>query len=111
MWTSREDMATTSLEEVREREWGFAGRVMVLCVAEGLLRSWKWRVESQEEDIRRAKVLVIIYVMGGIKLTVLFAVDYRLNWRAMRAHDCLLSCLKIDSMNLASEYQFHVKGV
>lgn len=47
-------MATTSLEVVRDRECGFEGRVMVVCVAEGLVRSWKWRVESQEEEMRSA---------------------------------------------------------
>jgi hypothetical protein len=34
-------MATTSLEAVTEREWGFAGSVMIVCSRSGFLRSWK----------------------------------------------------------------------
>lgn len=65
MCTSREDMATTSLEEVREREWGFAGSVIVVCVAEGLERSWKWRVESQEDEMRSAGEFVSYCINDG----------------------------------------------
>lgn len=84
MWTRREDMATTSLVAVREREWGFAGRVTVLCVEFGLLRSWKWRVESQEEDMRSAGcMLVVVCLVRWVYRTMLFAIDNRLDWSSM----------------------------
>jgi hypothetical protein len=48
-------MATTSLEAVMESECGFAGRMIVIVSLEGLLRSWKWRVESHDAETRSAK--------------------------------------------------------
>lgn len=43
-------MATTSLEAVIEREWGLAGRGMVVAAFSGCFRSWKWRVESHDAE-------------------------------------------------------------
>lgn len=48
-------MATTSFEAVMERECGFAGRVIVVGSLEGLLRSWKWSVESHDAETRSAR--------------------------------------------------------
>lgn len=48
-------MATTNLEAVIERECGLAGRGMVMGSFSGLLRSWKWRVESQDADTSNAR--------------------------------------------------------
>jgi len=45
-------MATTSLEAVIEREWGLAGRVMIVGSFDGKFRSCIWRVESQEAETR-----------------------------------------------------------
>jgi len=45
-------MATTSLEDVIERECGLAGRGMEIGSFSGDCRSWKWRVESQEAETR-----------------------------------------------------------
>lgn len=50
-------MATTSLEAVMEREWGFEGRVMVVGSLEGELRWWMWRVESHDAEISNAVLL------------------------------------------------------
>jgi hypothetical protein len=47
-------MATTSLEAVIEREWGFAGSLMVAGSFSGVLRSWKWRVESHDAETSNA---------------------------------------------------------
>ena len=54
MWTAREAMATTSLEEVTDMEKGLWGRGIVLIVGLGdAERWWMWRVESQDEEMRR----------------------------------------------------------
>lgn len=47
-------MATTSLELVKEREWGFCGRVILMTSLSGLLRSWKWSVQSHDADTNNA---------------------------------------------------------
>jgi len=45
-------MATTSLVGLAARAWGFPGRETMRGCEVGDLRSWKWRVESQEADTR-----------------------------------------------------------
>ena len=47
-------MATTSLELVIDREWGFCGSVILTTFFSGLLRSWKWTVQSHDADISSA---------------------------------------------------------
>jgi len=56
MWTRREAIATTSFEAVRAMENGLAGSGMVVGSFAGSERWWKWRVLSQEEDMRRARI-------------------------------------------------------
>jgi hypothetical protein len=91
-------MATTSLEAVKEREWGLAGSVRVVCSRSGFLRSWKWSVESHDAEMRSAGTLVSKYSFGQEeKPTVLYAVDYLLDWGSMCAEYCLLSRLEIYS--------------
>ena len=95
-------MATTSLEAVKEREWGLAGSVRVVCSRSGFLRSWKWSVESHDAEMRSAGTLVSKYSFGQEeKPTVLYAVDYLLDWGSMCAEYCLLSRLEIYSKNIA----------
>ena len=48
-------MATTSLELVIDREWGFCGSVILTTCFSGLLRSWKWSVQSHDADISNAR--------------------------------------------------------
>jgi hypothetical protein len=47
-------MATTSLVGVMEREKGLAGSGIVVYSLLGSERLWKWRVLSQDAEIRRA---------------------------------------------------------
>jgi hypothetical protein len=95
-------MATTSLEAVREREWGLAGSVRVVCSRSGFLRSWKWSVESHDAEMRSAGTLVSKYRFeSGEVPTVLFAVDYLFDRGSMCAEYCLLSRLEIYSRNIA----------
>ena len=52
MWSARDAMATTSLEDVREREKGLEGRGIVLGVGSGVDvgEGWMCSVESHEAE-------------------------------------------------------------
>lgn len=83
MYRSREDIATTNFEAVIDREWGLAGRVMVVGSFEGLARSWKWRVESHDAETRSARRCQYLASLWSCLLTVFLAVNNRLDWRTV----------------------------
>lgn len=56
-------MATTNLEAVMERECGLAGSLRVAGSFSGLLRSWKWRVESHDAETSNAGISVRIALL------------------------------------------------
>jgi hypothetical protein len=110
MCKRRAAMATTRRVAVREREKGFAGRGMMAGSCGFWVRKWKCRVQSQEEDIRRAaKRSVFLYEADrGRELTVLFAVDNSVDWCSMRTQDCLLASLQINPIQ-HTQHVFHSK--
>lgn len=52
MLTARLAIATTSFVADAEREKGFEGR-LIAEKSPGLLRSWRWSVESHDAEMRR----------------------------------------------------------
>jgi len=62
-------MATTSLDAVIDNECGFAGSLIVAGSLSGLLRSWKWSVESHDAETSNAvNEVSIVPLQGGNNL-------------------------------------------